>query len=107
MLNPQHPTNATADATEDTPTPAAKSRRHSVAGRIGAHVSWSRTADRTARTAPALRAAMARFENQVDPDGVLSAEERAKRAANARTAYFTRLALKSHAARRKGRTSAA
>lgn len=80
-----------------------KSHRHAVAGRIGAHVSWANTADRTARTAPAVRAAMARFEKQVDPDGVLPPEERAKRAASARKAYFTRLALKSHAARRKTR----
>ncbi|MDX3662381.1 hypothetical protein PV646_34185 [Streptomyces sp. ID05-26A] len=107
MLSHEHPTGAPADATGDTPTPAPKSRRHSIAGRIGAHISWANTPDRAARTAPAVRAAMARFEKQVDPDGVLAPEERAKRAANARTAYFTRLALKSHAARRKGRTTAA
>lgn len=63
-------------------------------GRIGAHESWARTPDRSARTAPARAAAMARFEQQVDPDGVLSPGERAVRAEHARKAHFQRLALK-------------
>ena len=42
-----------------------------------------------------------RFEREVDPDGVLSPEERARRAGHARKAYFTRLALQSAKARRK------
>ncbi|MGH3968892.1 MAG: hypothetical protein ACRET2_07960 [Steroidobacteraceae bacterium] len=42
-----------------------------------------------------------KFEQQVDPDGELSPAERAKRAANARKAYFARLALKSAQARRR------
>ncbi|XVV05815.1 hypothetical protein ACQPW3_10665 [Actinosynnema sp. CA-248983] len=103
MLSHEHPTSAPENATA---TPRARSRHHATAGRIGAHVSWSRTADRSARTAPARRASMARFEHQVDPDGVLPAEERAKRAAHARKAYFAQLALRSHAARRKARTAA-
>jgi hypothetical protein len=37
----------------------------------------------------------------VDPDNVLDPAERAVRAAHARTAYFTRMALKSSQARRK------
>jgi hypothetical protein len=44
---------------------------------------------------------MNRFERQVDPDGVLSPEERARRAGHARKAYFTRLALRSAQARRR------
>ncbi|MGY1695450.1 transposase [Geodermatophilus sp. SYSU D00814] len=40
-------------------------------------------------------------EREVDPDGVLSPAERARRAGHARTAYFTRLALRSAQARRK------
>lgn len=38
---------------------------------------------------------MDRFERQVDPDGVLSPQERAARAEHARSAYFQSLALKS------------
>jgi hypothetical protein len=73
----------------------------SLAASIAAHESWARTEDPTARTAPARAAFLDRFERQVDPDGVLSASERARRAAHARKAYFTRLALKSAQARRK------
>lgn len=70
-------------------------------GAIGAHESWARTADRTARTAPGRRAFLARFEHQVDPDGVLTPEERAIRATHLMKAHFQRLALKSAQARRK------
>jgi hypothetical protein len=44
---------------------------------------------------------MERFERQVDPDGVLSAQERARRAGAAMRAYFTALALRSSRARAK------
>ena len=74
----------------------------SLAGRIGAHVSWANTDDRTARTAPARKAFADRFAREVDPDGVLPPAERARRAEHARKAYFLGLALKSAQARRKG-----
>jgi hypothetical protein len=45
---------------------------------------------------------MARFEREVDPDGVLTLAERAKRAEHAKKAYFQRLALKSASARSRG-----
>ena len=70
-------------------------------GRIGAHISWSRTIDRTARTEPGRRGFLARFEREVDPDGVLSEGERALRAEHARKAYMQKLALASAARRRK------
>jgi hypothetical protein len=41
-----------------------------------------------------------RFERQVDPDGTLSPEDRARRAGHARKAFYLRLALKSAQARR-------
>lgn len=72
-----------------------------LVARIAAHQSWANTADPAARTAPARKAALDRFEREVDPDGVLPAAERARRAEHARKAYFTRLALKSAQARRK------
>jgi hypothetical protein len=56
---------------------------------------------RCADGAGASCALLDRFERQVDPDGVLSPAERARRAGHARKAYFTRLALRSAQARRK------
>lgn len=73
-------------------------------GRFGAYESWAKTEDRTARTWPARKAMLDRFEREVDPDGVLSPQERAKRAEWARKAYMHRLALKSAAARRRRKT---
>ena len=70
-------------------------------GRIGAHVSWSRTADRAARTESGRKSFLARFEREVDPDGILAEAERLKRAEHARKAYMQKLALVSAARRRK------
>ncbi len=77
----------------------------SLIARLAAHESWARTADPSARTEPARRALLDRFERQVDPDGTLPPAERARRAEHARKAYFQRLALKSAQARRKTPTS--
>ncbi|MFC9765609.1 hypothetical protein [Rhodococcus jostii] len=74
--------------------------------RLAAHESWARTPNRSARTAPARRALMERFEREVDPNGELSPQERAHRAEHARKAYFTRLALKSARSRRKAAENA-
>jgi hypothetical protein len=68
---------------------------------IAAHDSWANTTDRSARTANARKAMLDKFEQQVDPDGVLTPAERAKRAEHARKAHFKRLALKSAQARRR------
>jgi hypothetical protein len=73
----------------------------SLIARLAAHESWANTADPSARTAPARRALLDRFEREVDPDGVLPPAERARRAGHARKAYFARLALRSAQARRK------
>lgn len=70
-------------------------------GRIGAHVSWSRTPDRAARTEPGRKNFLARFEREVDPDGVLPEAERLRRAGHARKAYMQKLALASAEARRR------
>ena len=68
---------------------------------IAAHTSWAHTEDRSARTANARKAALDRFEREVDPEGVLLPQERAKRAEHLRKAYFARLALKSAQVRRR------
>lgn len=72
----------------------------SLAATVAAHTSWAHTSDRAARTADARAALTARFEHEVDPHGLLTAEERTKRADHARTAYYTRLALRAATARR-------
>ena len=55
----------------------------SIANRAGAHESWARTRNRTARTAPARAALEARFGNE-----------------NARKAYYLRLSMAGVAARK-------
>ncbi|MGI8778247.1 MAG: hypothetical protein ACR2LJ_12900 [Acidimicrobiales bacterium] len=68
--------------------------------RTAAYTSWANTRDVAARTAPGRAAANKRFEDQVDPDRVLSEPERLRRAEAARKAWFAGLALKSAKARR-------
>lgn len=75
-------------------------------GRIGAFVLHSRH-DSGELTAPARAAFLSRFESEVDPDGLLSPEERARRAEYARKAYFARLARASAKARREKKGGAA
>jgi hypothetical protein len=70
---------------------------------MAAYISWSRTADRTARTRPAREAFLRRFERQVDPDGVLVPAERGRRAQHALRAHMLRLAKRSVTARRQPR----
>ncbi len=65
----------------------------SAYGRLGAHTSWAKTADRAQRTAPARAAFMARFERQVDPDGTLAPEVRAQMADSAMRAHMERLRI--------------
>ena len=74
--------------------------QRSLRARIAAHEKWAHT-DPVAGTANARQAFLARFEAQVDPDGVLPEPERRRRAEHARKAHFARLALASARARRK------
>jgi hypothetical protein len=73
---------------ENTPDPIRQ-----MTGRIGAHVSWANTDDRSARTAPARAALDRKFLELAGGDPV--------RAVHLRKAHFQRLALKSAQARRK------
>ncbi len=68
-------------------------------GRIGAYVAHSRH-DPRELTASARATLLQTFEFQVDPSGVLSADERTRRAEATRKAHFTRLAHKSVESRR-------
>ncbi len=85
-----------------TPTP-----HRSLISSLAAHESWANTSDRAARTAPGRAAMMAKFEAEVDPEGVLPEAERRIRAEHKRKAYFQRLALKSAQARRHRAQAAA
>lgn len=82
--------------------PETESER-SLRARAAAHAKWAACEDPSAATAPARRAALDRFERQVDPDGVLPPAERARRAEHARKSYFTVLALRSARSRRRSR----
>ena len=74
-------------------SPSSLQANRSRAGRLGALTIHA--AGKT-NTAPARAKFMSRFEQEVDPEGLLDAATRAKRAAYAKRAYFTRLALRRH-----------
>ncbi len=69
-------------------------------GRIGAYARLSKY-DSADLTAPARAAFLDKFEQAVDPDGILPPQERQRRATYARKAHFIRLARLSAAARSK------
>jgi len=71
-------------------------------GRIGAHVTASRH-DSRELTANARAAFKSKFEDEVDPDGLLAPAERARRADQLRRAHYARLAYLSAVSRRKAR----
>ena len=78
-------------------TPSERKLRAQVA----VNTSWAKTADPSARTAPARRAFDKRFEDQVDPERKLPRAERARRAESAKRAHMAKLALASAKARRR------
>ena len=67
----------------------------------GAHTSWAKTEDWSARTQPARDAFNQRFYDEVDPDRTLPTEIREKRAESARKAYFLQLSRKAAKARKR------
>jgi hypothetical protein len=69
-------------------TPAERS----LQARMAAHLMHARN-DSRVTSAPGRAAFLARFEREVDPDGTLDPQERARRAEQARSAYFARLSL--------------
>ncbi len=59
--------------------------------------------DSRVTSAPGRTAFLARFEREVDPDSTLDPNERARRAEQARSAYFAGLSLAAAKARRAKR----
>lgn len=85
---------------EDTP-PAVRS---SAAAGLADH-RWSRETDRTSATAPARAAMDAKWEAEVDPDGVLPKRERVKRANQARRAHMRNMAIEREAKKRAAKAA--
>lgn len=75
--------------------------QRSLRARSAAYRSWANTSDSSARTAPARRAFNDRFAKYVDPDNKMPSVERARRAEQAKRAYFLDLAFRSARARQK------
>lgn len=72
-------------------------KRRTQLARIAANAKWA-TTDRSQGTAAAREAFLARFERQVDPDGLLDPAERSRRAESAKRAHFQRMAYARHKA---------
>lgn len=66
---------------------------------LGAHTQWAKEPDRSARTAKARRAFLAKLEAQADPAGVHPPEVRARMAENLCQAHMKRMALAASVAR--------
>jgi hypothetical protein len=67
-------------------------RFDSASGREAALTRWAFEEDPVAATAPARRGFADRFAREVDPDGLLPAAERERRADRLMRAYMSRLA---------------
>lgn len=80
-------------------TPEQKSLR----GRIAARSRWAKE-DPKANAARGQAGLRAKFEREVDPDGVLPVAERQRRAESARKAHMSRLAFKVSKAKARART---
>ncbi len=84
--------------------------QRSLRARLAAHSSWAATPDRATRSAAGRKASPGSVEywlDRVDPDGVMTTENRQKAAVSARNAHMARLALASSKARqaKKGGTA--
>ena len=83
--------------------PAGRAER-SLRARLAAYTLHAQR-DPRETTANGRAAFLARFDREVDPEGLLEPDERRRRAEQARRAYFTRLALASAKARRAKRAA--
>jgi hypothetical protein len=67
------------------------SMSRSDAASVAANTRWAFEPDRRAATSAATAGFLAKFEKEVDPDGLLSPEERTKRAKNLMRAHMARI----------------
>jgi hypothetical protein len=70
-------------------------------GELGAHAKWGRERNRSAATAKARAAFIAKLEAEVDPEGVLPPELRASMVEHRRQEHMKRMALAASRARRR------
>ena len=94
-------TDSVAPAHRDRQDSATAAER-SLRARLAAYAMHAQH-DARITTANGRTAFLSRFEREVDPDGVLTPDERARRADHARSAYFSRLSLSAAKARRARR----
>jgi hypothetical protein len=85
--------------------PASQAER-SLRARLAAYALHAQH-DPRETTANGRAAFLARFDREVDPEGLLEPDERRRRAEQARRAYFTRLSLAAVKARQAKRTAGA
>lgn len=64
-----------------------------------AHISWARTPNRSARTAPAREALIKKFQDQADPDGVMSEADRIVAGEHLRVAWYRGLSERARRAK--------
>ena len=83
--------------------PASQAER-SLRARLAAYALHAQR-DPRETTANGRAAFLARFDREVDPEGLLEPDERRRRAEQARRAYFARLSLAAAQARRAKRTA--
>lgn len=82
---------------------ASERTKRVLRARIAAHALHAKVTNPTQHTQAARTAFLSRFEREVDPEGLLEPQERARRAEHAKKAYFLKLALASAEKRRKNR----
>jgi hypothetical protein len=85
--------------------PASRAER-SLRARLAAYALHAQN-DPRETTANARAAFLARFDREVDPEGLLEPDERRRRAEQARRAYFARLSLAAVKARQAKRPARA
>jgi hypothetical protein len=82
----------------------ARDAERSLRARLAAYALHAQR-DPRQTTANGRAAFLARFDREVDPEGLLDADERRRRAEQARRAYFARLSLAAVKARQAKRTA--
>lgn len=73
--------------------------QRALRARIAGLESWANTTDRRARSSKGQAGLLAKFEREVDPDGILDPAVRRERAEAKRKAHMARLSLASSKAR--------
>jgi hypothetical protein len=77
--------------------------QRSLRARLAAHARWAKCDDPVAATETARRALAEKWERLADPNGTLSPEDRARRAAHLQAQHMTGMALKSSISRGTGK----